>query len=446
MSEVFAVCNSHQNLTSKTQEIDLSSETRLLIAEIRQNEIIRAQKKLHEKVEQNLSVLINGNKNSSDTDPDVRSIITENILLRQLNSELKCKSDLLLNTIELMKTKKPTYAETTKNRFTKQVRIPNINVVNKSESLSNECAINNINMVLQKDIIVPIKGIINTKNSGTIVKCANGEDVQKACDLLKQKLGEDFKVRMQQPYKPRLKILGIPTDFDIDELESDINIRNFGQLNNKCQVLQTFICANKKQGAIIEIQSDLYEHVANNRYKIYIGHQCFKVYDAINISLCSKCARFNHNEKKCTNAAKCIFCAENHLAKDCKKNDHKCANCSYANEKFGEKYNTEHMASDAKAYEILKKKIAVYISNTEYPVQPMTPNFIGPRSPSRMSNSNDNNEIQNKPSTVDNAASDNQTQVLTPKLPRSTTTTTTTTTTMKRQASKQNTSTQRSQR
>ena len=78
--------------------------------------------------------------------------------------------------------------------------------------------------MLQKDIKIPINRIINTKNCGTIVKFANGEDAQKACDLLKQKLGEDFQVSMQEPYKPRLKILGIPNDFDKEEMESDINI------------------------------------------------------------------------------------------------------------------------------------------------------------------------------------------------------------------------------
>ena len=165
VSEIFAICNSHPNLTSNAQEIDLSSETRLLIAEIRQNEIIRAQQKRYQEVEQNLSISINSNKTLNDADPVVRSIITENILLRQLNEELKCKSDLLLNTIELMKIKKPTYAETTKNRNTKHVRIPDINVIKKSEGLSNKWAVNNINKVLQNDTIIPINRIINTKNS-----------------------------------------------------------------------------------------------------------------------------------------------------------------------------------------------------------------------------------------------------------------------------------------
>ena len=119
----------------------------------------------------------------------------------------------------------------------------------------------------------------------------------------------------------------------------------------------------------------------------------------------------------CTNALKCIFCAENHHGKDCKK-QHKCANCSYANEKFGEKYSTNHMASDAKVCEILKKQIAVCIASTDYPVRPLTPNYIGSRSPSSMSNFNDNNEIQHQSLAVDNVAPGNQSQVLTPKEPQ----------------------------
>ena len=51
VSEIFVICNSHPNPTSNAQEIDLSIKTRLLIAEIRQNEIIRAQQKLHQEVE-----------------------------------------------------------------------------------------------------------------------------------------------------------------------------------------------------------------------------------------------------------------------------------------------------------------------------------------------------------------------------------------------------------
>ena len=210
----------------------------------------------------------------NDEDPDVRSIINENILLRQLNEELKCKSDLLLNTIELMKIKKPTYAEMTKNRYTKRVRIPDINVIKKSESLSNECTVNNINKVLENYTIIPINKILNNRNSGTIVKCANSENTQKTCEIPRQKLGNDFEVMIQQPNKPRLKILGIPKDLDKDEMENDINIRNFSDLNNKCKILHTFKCANDKKGAIIEMKMDLYEHVANNRFKIYISYQC----------------------------------------------------------------------------------------------------------------------------------------------------------------------------
>ena len=75
-----------------------------------------------------------------------------------------------------------------------------------------------------------INRVINTKNSGTIVKRANSEDTHKACEILWQKLGDDFEVRIQQPNKRRLKILGIPKNLDKNEMESDINIRNFSHL------------------------------------------------------------------------------------------------------------------------------------------------------------------------------------------------------------------------
>lgn len=46
-------------------------------------------------------------------------------------------------------------------------------------------------------------------------------------------------------------MFGISCDFNKQELEHEINERNFYQFNNKCKILHVFICANNKQGAII---------------------------------------------------------------------------------------------------------------------------------------------------------------------------------------------------
>lgn len=100
-------------------------------------------------------------------------------------------------------------------------------------------------MVLQKDTIMPFKIVINTKNNVSIVKCLNSDDVPKACDILKEKLGENFEVETQQLNQPKIKIFGIPKDFELKDIEDDIHERNVCQYNNnKCSVLHAFNCAN----------------------------------------------------------------------------------------------------------------------------------------------------------------------------------------------------------
>lgn len=356
LSDIFGICNIHKILTSSQSESSLSEDARLIIAEIKLNEIKRAQEKLQQDVNLTLSITKNSLHDQTileDDDADMRATITENILLKQLNEELKQRNDLLLNMLEFRKNNKPTFSEITKTKTNKIEKIPEIKVISKSESVNNERAYNNVNKILQKDL--PINRVKNKKN-GIIIKCLNSYDVPRTSQLLKEKLGENFEVTMLQLNKPRLKILGISNDIDVEEIESDINDRNFYQFTNKCKVLHTFKCKNMTQGAIFEVTADLYEHINNNHHKVYTGHQCCKAYDDINVSLCFKCARHNHNGNKCNNEPKCIYCAGEHLSIDCKNRDKKqCPNCVYANEKYGENYKTDHIASDTQNCSLLKK-------------------------------------------------------------------------------------------
>ena len=105
------------------------------------------------------------------------------------------------------------------------------------------------------------------------------------------------------------------------------------------------------------------------------------------MNLCFNCAGFNHNGKKCNNMPKCIFCVGNHVAKNCSDGrQYRCDNCTYANEKYGTKYKTDHMACDSQACEILKKKLKISIGNTDYPIKPIIPKYIGPVNPSIIKN------------------------------------------------------------
>lgn len=119
ISDIFVICNSHRNLTSKKTNITLSDEVNMLIGEIKENAIVLAQ----EKLQQEVNLTLSNSKNYShdmttleDDDQDIKAYVTENILLKQLNEELRQKNELLYNTIELMKNNKQSYAQNHPNK------------------------------------------------------------------------------------------------------------------------------------------------------------------------------------------------------------------------------------------------------------------------------------------------------------------------------------------
>lgn len=75
-----------------------------------------------------------------------------------------------------------------------------------------------------------------------------------------------------------------------------------------------------------------------NHYKIYIGCQYSKAFYALNVTLCTKYYRFNHNVNKCKykNTLKWIFCHENHADNELKNEKHQFSKCHYANENHGD--------------------------------------------------------------------------------------------------------------
>lgn len=407
LSNIFAICDAHGDLTSKVTNCQLDDQTKSLIAEIKQNEVKRAQEKLQAEIENSLSMSKNTSHNAtilSEDDPDFRAIVTENTLLKQLNKELESKNDLLLNTIDLMKNVKPTYADIISKKSNKQSKIPDIKIIQKDEKITDDKVTTEVSEIIKNEIILPIEKVIKTKNKGTIVKCTNKDDVSTTCDILKNKLGNDFEVSVDKPANPKIKVFGFTSIFkNTEELEQDLNQRNFYQFDNKCKVIHYFKYSKNKQGALIELSSDLYEYLRENKFKIYIGYQCCKVFDAISISLCFKCSGYNHSSKKCTNEVKCAFCAGNHLSTECSSSKIKqvsCANCSYANQNYGKSYNIHHCAGDTQSCEILKKKIEIMIANTDYVTKPSIPEFIGPKAPSGNLMGNTTNRLST--STVDN--------------------------------------------
>ena len=181
---------------------------------------------------------------------------------------------------------------------------------------------------------------------------------------------------------PRLKVDGIDNNMSLEEIEYDINQRNFIEEDNGnlyCSVDHVYTNKkNKMKTAIIKVNSTIYSLIRSRKNKIYVGYQSCKVFDDINMKPCYNCARIGHSRKKCKNKATCLRCSGEHLTKDCDgKANTKCANYVYRNERFEEKRNTEHVATDTEKCEYIKNVIQRKIRNTDYPVMPFIPKFLG---------------------------------------------------------------------
>lgn len=130
---------------------------------------------------------------------------------------------------------------------------------------------------------------------------------------------------------------------DKDALEDDIKERNFPRFVSKCQVIRTFESSKNTLGAILLLDSDMYDKVASNHFKIFIGHQFYYSSDDI-ISQCSKCRGFNDSSWKFIYDPAWARCAGQHIIKDCDYTGHiQCTNCSYTNATYNHNLIVNHM-------------------------------------------------------------------------------------------------------
>ena len=83
-----------------------------------------------------------------------------------------------------------------------------------------------------------------------------------------------LKLKEEQINKPIPKVINIDKTLEDEKLiEQDINLRNFNNMDNKCKVLHVY--SNTRTGthsAIIEVTSDIYKHIKDNKSKLPIGY------------------------------------------------------------------------------------------------------------------------------------------------------------------------------
>ncbi|OXU27196.1 hypothetical protein TSAR_015040 [Trichomalopsis sarcophagae] len=102
-------------------------------------------------------------------------------------------------------------------------------------------------------------------------------------------------------------------------------------------IKMTSISYNETSSVLFEVPSELYKHVTESKFKLYVGHQICKVYD--------------------------IKCAELHKTSDC-------VNVTKSIAKYKTNLETNYLSMDRNLWTILKKKVNRYIDTTDYPMRP----------------------------------------------------------------------------
>ena len=161
-----------------------------------------------------------------------------------------------------------------------------------------------------------------------------------------------------------------------EDIEDDINSRNFKHFNNGGKVLHMYNNKrNKTSTVFMEVTPEIYKYLRENNNRIFIGHECCRVYDLINITPCFNCGRYGHNASKCRNDSVCLKCAEKHKVVECKNTKVECINCVFNNIKYRTNLTTNHLATDRINCTILKNKIKKIINSTDYPIAPSLPTW-----------------------------------------------------------------------
>ena len=183
---------------------------------------------------------------------------------------------------------------------------------------------------LTQDKTIQTKSLAYKNNDTLIINCMNEVNINSLVNTLGEKLTNNFKIEKEQINKPKLKVIDIDMEnSDDNEIEQDINQKNFSNIEDNCKVLHVYKNERtNRKCAIIEVTSNIYKYIKDNKSRLFVGHQSCTVYDIINTTPCNKCSKFGHGSQKCENSATCNTCTESPcIIKVLKCNKNTAANC-----------------------------------------------------------------------------------------------------------------------
>lgn len=220
-----------------------------------------------------------------------------------------------------------------------------------------------------KDKIDPTKVPISNlrkKANGTITMECNNENIENVRAQTEAALGCDYEVKIPQKFKPRIKAIGIHTEFTPDEMKKYIYSQNPVVTQNSYVEVIQIRETRLKNGftAIIELDAKTYSDILSIG-KLNIEWDRCSIFENINIRRCFNCSGYFHRFERCSDTKACSRCSEEHDLRDCKSSIDACINCKKANEKLNLNLDTNHPAWSEEC-EVYKRNAASKMRSIEY--------------------------------------------------------------------------------
>lgn len=175
------------------------------------------------------------------------------------------------------------------------------------------------------------------REGGVAISCRKQKDIECISDNIKQKLGEEYEVKIPKKKNPKVKIFNIEKKLlaDYEELIEKIVIQNTITTplpQRVMKIVDRYEDKNGRTNVIMEVDSSTYGEIAK-REVLYIGWRTCRYVNHVNIIQCYGCWKFGHMAKDCKRKGSiCPKCAGEHKIDECQSTEEVCINCKNASE------------------------------------------------------------------------------------------------------------------
>lgn len=182
---------------------------------------------------------------------------------------------------------------------------------------------------------------LHLRESGEVaVRCESKDLALKLVKTATESFSEDYTISIQQPLRPRLKIIGFSSDMDEEKLLSCLKKQNQAASFLDLKVIRIVRSEKRKSNQMsVILETNAYGFdVLMKLQRVNLGWERCRVIEATDVMRCFNCSEYGHKAVSCSKPACCPKCSGDHKIEECEEQREKCINCHIENSKRQARY------------------------------------------------------------------------------------------------------------